>query len=146
MCLSGFEHNTLPIRVFIVVVMPTPTAHDVYFSCSFIFMLYFLAVVINWTAFEREAVRLFLSACALYMPHMPTLLCMVGHMWSRYAWRMRGHFWAIIFHISVVLGAGRVPNQAIYFASCVSVLPSCSFFFFFFSFWLNKWHETFVGT
>jgi hypothetical protein len=42
------------------------------------FLCDILAVVINCTAFEREAVPLFISDCAFYMPHMPNLFCLLG--------------------------------------------------------------------
>lgn len=43
------------------------------------FLCNILAVIINRTAFKREAVPLFVSLCAFYMPHMPTLFCLLGY-------------------------------------------------------------------
>jgi hypothetical protein len=59
-------------------------------------------------------------------------------------WHMGGHFWVIIFHISVGLASVRVLKRPIYTARCISVFLSC--FLFLLSFWLNKWRETFVGS
>jgi hypothetical protein len=99
-------------------------------------------VAINWTTSICEAIPLLLFVLRyfLYPVHLVLsawLICKQERMWSRNVfpllsneWHMGGHFWVIIFHISVGLASVSVLKRPIYTARCISVFLSCSFFFY----------------